>query len=372
MISGTWLAAGVALANVALALWIHRRVRRFVHAPPPAAPPRGRVRVVLPARNEAENLGAALDGLLAQDPPPERIVVVNDASEDDTGRIAEAYAAAHPGVEALHTGGPPPGWAGKVHAMTLGARGATGEWLAFVDADVRHGRGALAAMVGLAEREGLDLVSCAASPSRRSRPWDLVMPVGLQLLLSVASPDGRGPGRALAVGHFVLVKRSTYLRVGGYAAISGSLTDDVDFGTLVRDRGGRTRMVWSDGRLTSPQLTTWRTLWRSWRKSLAGVRDASEVSLLLAGTLLLAWAAAPPLLGLAFLEAGHLGGMALAALAWGAQCAARAGIDRRLGVPLSYTASGGMGALVFAGILLDASWRAASGRGSPWKGRTAP
>ena len=368
----TWTALVVALVAVAVARRVRRRAGRFLHAPQPSHLPVGRVSAVVPARDEADHLAVTLDGLLAQEPPLHRVVIVDDASSDGTGRIADRYAARHASVEALHLSGPPPGWAGKVHAMARGAQRADGDWLLFSDADVRHHPGAVGAMRALAEARSLDLVSSAAVPTKPWLPWSLVTPATFELILCVAAPDGAGHGRALAVGHFMLVRRSVYERIGGYAALRGTTVDDVDFATRARDHGARTAMAWSDGWLTSDQLRSWGALWRSWRKSLAGGTDLPGLALVVGGAMIAMGGALPWLLALRFAVEGRVLGLALAVLALTAQVWARAPIDRRLHLPLGFTLSAGLGWIPLGGILIDAGLRAAFGRGPAWKGRTAP
>jgi GT2 family glycosyltransferase len=61
------------------------------------------VSVVIPMRNEAASIGALLDGVLAQDYPPDRIevLVVDGDSSDGAGAVVEAYAARDPRVRLL-------------------------------------------------------------------------------------------------------------------------------------------------------------------------------------------------------------------------------------------------------------------------------
>jgi glycosyltransferase involved in cell wall biosynthesis len=66
-----------------------------------AAPPRGStdsIAVVVPCRNEARSIEGLLAGLLAQTRLPDRVVVVNDGSTDDTAAIVERWAGRHPAL----------------------------------------------------------------------------------------------------------------------------------------------------------------------------------------------------------------------------------------------------------------------------------
>ncbi|HKE88933.1 MAG TPA: glycosyltransferase [Gemmatimonadales bacterium] len=59
--------------------------------------------VIIPARDEARFIGEMLDSLLRQTEPPDRIVVVDDGSSDETRSIVAARAALHPRVELLRS-----------------------------------------------------------------------------------------------------------------------------------------------------------------------------------------------------------------------------------------------------------------------------
>ena len=61
-----------------------------------------KITVIVPAYNTAPWLVRCLDSLLNQTYPDLEVIVVNDGSTDDTGRILDAYAAEHPRVRAIH------------------------------------------------------------------------------------------------------------------------------------------------------------------------------------------------------------------------------------------------------------------------------
>lgn len=83
---------------------------------------------ILPCHNSQQTLPQALKSLSQLDPPPERIVVVDDASTDETATLAAAQA----NVEVIHSDQN----VGPSRARNLGAESARTPWLLFVDADV--------------------------------------------------------------------------------------------------------------------------------------------------------------------------------------------------------------------------------------------
>jgi len=110
-----------------------------------------RVSVVVPAHDAARHLGAALDGLLAELPEDGEIIVVDDASRDETASVLERYGARIQVIRNDAAVGPGP-------ARNRGARSATGDVLAFHDADDLVLRGRLSALVPLLRDGENDLV----------------------------------------------------------------------------------------------------------------------------------------------------------------------------------------------------------------------
>src|SRR5258708_38174160 len=83
------------------------------------------VAVIVPARNEARNIARCLEGLLAQQYPPQRlsIIVVDDNSADDTAQIVRAIASREARVRLVEAGALPAGGLGKPRGCAGGAEG---------------------------------------------------------------------------------------------------------------------------------------------------------------------------------------------------------------------------------------------------------
>jgi hypothetical protein len=95
-----------------------------------AAGPAPRVSVIVVCWNSADTLGRCLDQLLAQDYPDYEVIVVDDGSDDDTLAVAERKLGQRELeiVRSRRNRGCP-------HARNLGLDRASGELVAFVDAD---------------------------------------------------------------------------------------------------------------------------------------------------------------------------------------------------------------------------------------------
>lgn len=121
--------------------------------------------VVVPARNEEQDLGACLAALMAQEGDPARmeILVVDDASTDGTLEIARRLAG-RPGSRVRVIAGP---GRGASAARNAGARAASAPILLFTDADCRPVPGWASALERALEADGVAAVTGRQASDQR-------------------------------------------------------------------------------------------------------------------------------------------------------------------------------------------------------------
>ncbi|MDH5418420.1 MAG: glycosyltransferase, partial [Nitrosopumilus sp.] len=118
-----------------------------------------KVSVILPARNEEEFLGKCLESLLEQDYENYEIIVIDDSSEDSTGKIICQYAKKNSKIIHVSARPKPEGWMGKNWACMEGYRKVTGELLLFTDADTKHSKNTISLAVAHLISFNLDALS---------------------------------------------------------------------------------------------------------------------------------------------------------------------------------------------------------------------
>lgn len=207
-------------------------------------PATDRPAVVIPARNEADNLGRLLPSLAGVGAD---VIVVDDGSVDATGDVARAHDAT-----VVDPGEPPTGWTGKAWACAAGATAATSDRLVFLDADV------------VVEPGGLDRVLAehdVAGGLVSVQPWHAVERPYEQLsaffnLIAMLSVDAFTPlGRRVrptgAFGPCLVVDREVYDAAGGHAAdpVRGAVLDDVALARAVQRAGGAVTVLGGRGAL---------------------------------------------------------------------------------------------------------------------------
>lgn len=271
------------------------------------------VDVVVPARDEAEGIGAALASLLAQDYPGRlRVVVVDDASTDGTGAIARGFA--DPRLLVLDARPRPPGWSGKLWAVAQGVAHTRADLVLLTDADIVHDPAHVSTLVAKAQRDGLDLVSemvelrCHSAAERALVPAFVFF---FQLLYPFARVNDPASRTAAAAGGTVLLRRHALARIGGIEAVRDALIDDVALARAVK-RDGR---IWLGHSRLARSIRPYPGAADVWRMVARTAYVQLRFSpVLLAGTVLgmgLVWLA-PPALALF----GHGAARGMGALAW--------------------------------------------------------
>ena len=181
-----------------------------------------KISVIIPARNEEENLARLLPSLQQQEFAPHEIIVVDDHSTDRTGEVARSYGANVVDGKAL-----PEGWHGKPWACQQGAGVAKGDWLLFLDADTVMEREGLLRIGGLSKEE-----NCAHSicPYHRieKRYEELSVFFNVIMLLGMNAFTFKGPAAA-GIGLFgqaMFVSRRNYVLVGGHERVKREVLEN--------------------------------------------------------------------------------------------------------------------------------------------------
>ena len=255
--------------------------------------------VIIPARDEAANIGRCVHSLLAQDYPADRlnVLVIDDHSADDTAAIVRAMAAHHSQVSLLSSPPLPPRWTGKSHACWIGARSAApeSEWLCFLDADVWGEPPLVSSAVRAAAAQKLDLLSLAPRQELGSFAERLMLPCGLILLSflqDLREVQGRSGSAVTATGQFMLIRRDAYEAVGGHAAVSHVICEDLEFARLLKQSGRSVLLMGGDDMIATRMYTGWRTLWPGFAKNLVDTLGGRRATLTFAPiAVILSWAA---------------------------------------------------------------------------------
>jgi glycosyltransferase involved in cell wall biosynthesis len=327
--------------------------------------------VLIPARNEEQNIEAAIRSVFTALPEVGEVVVCDDHSTDRTPEILSRLQREFPRLRVIAGRTLPTGVVGKPHACMQLGDAATGDRLFFLDADVRLEPGAFQLLEGLFARHGAAVVTAVPRQETASPLERLVLPMlhltyasWLPNALVYASKDVRF---LAANGQVLAVERRAYEAIGGYAAVKHEVVDDMALCRRAKEQGFR--VVFADGHLLARcrMYASNEALWKGFTKNLyEGIGGSlfalTAVTGLYAATFLAPWALAA--------ASTNWSVFALpAAVGVTANLTQRSLLAARHGYGPDSVLLHPLGVLVFLAIAIDSARRTRQGR-IEWSGRT--
>jgi glycosyltransferase involved in cell wall biosynthesis len=200
------------------------------------------VSILVPLRNEAENVSGVVSSLLNQRGLDDfEVIALDDSSTDSTREILDSLADAR--LRIMDGSSLPSQWLGKNFACHQLASSARGEILVFVDADVRLSPTAITSSITAMNRWQWDFISpyprqiAITFLERVVQPllqwsWFVTLPLRVAEALQRSS-------MVVANGQFFLMRRTAYFSSGGHEAIKGEVLDDLELARQMVNSGFR-------------------------------------------------------------------------------------------------------------------------------------
>jgi hopene-associated glycosyltransferase HpnB len=372
-----------ALAGATLVVWLYLlfcrgrfwRLREQLAAALTVVNPERSIVVVVPARDEAALVGDTIEALLLQTySGPLHVILIDDGSSDGTAEIARRAASqlrAAARLTVLRGAALPPGWSGKLWAMSQGVEAAAAlnpDYLLFTDADIHHEPAAVAALVAQAERSQFDLTSCMVELRVETLAERALVPAFVFFFFMLYPPAWiarRSARTAAAAGGCMLMRPRALVALGGLAAIRGELIDDCALARATKASGGR---VWLGLTRLSRSTRPYGSFGAVGRMiSRTAFNQLRHSYLLLLVTLI--GLGITYLMPPAILASGDPWSVGGGAAAWLLMSLAYWPVVRFYRLPLPWILSLPLVALFYAGATLQSALHYARRRGGNWKGR---
>jgi len=350
-------------------------------------PQPGKVSVIIPAYNEAANIEACLASVLqSTDWGCDRLEVwvVDDQSEDDTRQRIEAMQVTLQD-DRLHflQGQPRPldqQWVGKNWACHQGFQQATGDYLLFLDADVRLRPGAIATAIATLQQEQIDLLTgvlaivCGCWAEWLAQPLVIAFITAGLPFTAVNDPTSDA---IMAAGSLMLFRRSAYEHIGGHQAVADQVVEDVELARRMQQKGLKLHyaIVHELGSLRMYPSTA--ALWEGWTKNWY-LGSQRNLPVMLIGAFLIFWLCTVPLLGLlGFLLKGLLSGwnwpvamgIEIALVTLWLHYLLRRTVYSLAAIPPRYWWLTGVGGIFIPAIILASILKTETGWNWTWRGR---
>ena len=228
-----------------------------------------KVSIILPARNEEGFIGKCLDSLIKQDYPNYEVIVINDSSEDSTGKIISEYAKKNSKIIPVTAKAKPDGWMGKNWACMEGYQKATGELLLFTDADTKHSENVISLAVAQLFSFNLDALSAIPKMVTFDFWTNITLPMistFLHTRFSALNVNNPSKKTGYFFGSFFIMKKETYEKVGMHEGVKQEIIEDGALGKKVKESGYRIRMVRGDHLIDAVWARDKGTLWNALKR----------------------------------------------------------------------------------------------------------
>jgi chlorobactene glucosyltransferase len=328
--------------------------------------------VVIPARNEEEDVADTVERFCTQDYPGIEVVVVDDGSTDATPQILKGLSERFGNLVVVQGTEPPEGWLGKPHAQHQGLARASGELILFADADVKYEPGVVKRAVGELLQGDLDMLLLLSR--LEGRGLERVVMTNLDAFTLYVAPLFLAnvpwfKSLGFGAGSGNLVRREALEAAGGIEAIRSEIIDDVAMGRMIKAYRGRFRFVMALDDISIRMYKGLRASIEGFTKNYYALFKHNPVKAVFMQACDLAVHTLPPVL-----LAPALFVPALAPVAPPLMCATTAGLACNLalcgwsGRPLWVGLLYPLRAVLWSIILTKSMWRRYT-RGLEWRGR---
>lgn len=199
------------------------------------------VSILIPARNEEENIEALLAQLSALTYSKLEIFVYNDHSTDKTESIIKHWATRNSTIKIINGQELPEGWLGKNHACHQLAQAATSEILLFLDADVNVKKEVLNRSISHLQKYELHLLSIFPKQIMKSYGEKISVPLMNWILLSLLplSLIRKSENKAFSAanGQFMMFNAATYKAIWPHEKCKSHRVEDIAIMRLFKQKG---------------------------------------------------------------------------------------------------------------------------------------
>lgn len=189
------------------------------------------VSVLIPARNEEKNIQNIITDLQNQNYKNIEIIIFNDISTDNTAEIVTQLALSDKRIKLINSTGLPEGWLGKNFACHSLTQQAHGEYLLFIDADVRLKDNIILNSIALAEKYQTGLLSIFPKQIMQTIGERMTVPLMNYILLSLLPLamvlKSKHVSMAAANGQFMLFNNKAYRKYLPHFQFKNNKVEDI-------------------------------------------------------------------------------------------------------------------------------------------------
>ncbi len=331
------------------------------------------VSIIVPVRNEEDQVKDCVESLRSLNYRKKEIIVVDGDSSDRTSDILSHYS----DLKVIEEPPLPAGWVGKNWACWTGFKESSGHLLLFTDGDTRHSAESLSSTAQYLQENQLDMVTIIPQVVTKGFWEKAILPLVFQAIFFFTGGNRANDpksSRYLANGQYLLIRREAYEKIGGHEALRSRIDEDIRISQAMKRAGLTVRILLGYEFLETRMYKSFGEMWEGWTKNFFAGANYRK-GWFLFGALFVFFFLLLPYLVLvygAFLWMSSrdilvlfLGAVMVAVLS------ARVAIfNYRWRYSVPYAIAYPLAVGVFLAIMLNSMLGYTTGRGVNWKGRT--
>jgi glycosyltransferase involved in cell wall biosynthesis len=194
--------------------------------------------ILIPARNEESNIANIIKSIEKQDFNYYELLILDDNSEDNTYSIIEEHSKKNEKIKVTKGKELPKSWLGKNWACYQLSKLAVGDYLLFVDADVRLKKYAISYSLWLMKKFNLRMLTVFPTQITKTIGEKLIVPLMNWLLISFLPLDlvyrSARESFVAANGQFLLIEKNTYMEIGTHEKFKDKVVEDMEIARAVK------------------------------------------------------------------------------------------------------------------------------------------
>ncbi len=224
------------------------------------------ISIIVPVRNEIDNIKLCMESILNLDYPNKEIIVVDGSSTDGTYEYLKTLK----GIRLIKEESLPAGWVGKNYACFLGYKASKGNFLLFTDGDTVHHKDLLKNSTSYCMEQKVGLLTLGPKLGYRIFSERLILPFIVAVVTTLSGGkkvNDDNSGRWMADGQYMLFDRKAYEKIGGHERVKGNMIEDVSLAGLIKNSGLRLRVLTAQDHFETRMHQNFSELWESWSKN---------------------------------------------------------------------------------------------------------
>ena len=332
------------------------------------------VSIIVPARNEAKRIPEkSLSSMLAQNYGNFELIVLNDRSTDETGKILRKIRERNRKLQIIDGAEPSAEWLGKPHALEQAFRRASGEWILATDADVVFAPETVSTAVSHAEELDLDALTLLPGQIYGSF-WEKIFIPVFEWFCVLRAPLHRvnDPRRAetLGAGNFFMIRRGVLEKIGGFESVKSEVAEDLKLAEIIKSNGFRLRIDYAPDLIQTRMYASFAEIWSGFTKNFFPAMNFSFSKTFLGSLSIFLFGVLPLPTAILFFMNGNFALAAPLAAAYAFQTLLFALVRKKWRGGVLYAFSAPLGLAMFAAILINSAGKVLSGKGFKWKDRS--